>query len=256
MEDRGRWAGRNPVKDEMRNRIWGSLEAGGIAIGPARSHIPNFTGADLAAWRLTELPAWKAARNVKTNPDPAQYSLRLRALYEGKTLYCPVPELVQHAPYVRVDPAELRAKNITFELAASHQGYMFHGERIEFADVPPLDFCVFGSVAVTREGARTGKGGGFADLEAGILNELGKIGAATPLVTTVHSTQIVPADQIVMLEFDCWLDYVATEKELIATGSTHPRPKGIAWEHVQPDQYLSIPFLAELREKVRADDRH
>lgn len=251
MNDRGRWAGRNPAKDELRNTIWDQLVADGWAIGPTRSHIPNFTGADIAAFNIAQLPAWKAAKAVKVNPDSAQYSLRLRALYEGKTLYCPVPELVQEAPYVRIDPAALRAKGITFELAATHQGYMFHGERIEFTDIPELDFCVFGSVAVTRSGARTGKGGGFADLEAGLLNELGRIRPDTPLVTSVHSTQIVSDNAIVMMEFDCWMDYVATEQELIVTGSRNARPKGISWPHVQPDQFESMPFLRELRAKTQ-----
>lgn len=250
MNDRGRWAGRNPAKDELRNAIWDQLVEDGVAIGPTRSHIPNFTGADIAAWHLVQLPAWESAKSVKINPDSAQYSLRLRALYQGKTLYCPVPELVQEAPYVRIDPAVLREKGITFELAATHQGYMFHGERIEFTDIPELDFCVFGSVGVTRQGARTGKGGGFADLEAGLLNELGRIGPDTPLVTSVHSSQVVGDGNIVMMEFDCWMDYVATEAELITTASAHPRPKGISWPHVQPDQFESMPFLRELHAKV------
>jgi len=249
MNDRGRWAGRNPAKDELRNAIWDQLVADGWAIGPTRSHIPNFTGADTAAWHITQLPAWKAARTVKVNPDSAQYSIRLRALYEGKTLFCPVPELVQSAPYVRIDPSVLQSKGITFELAATHQGYMLHGERIEFTNIPELDFCVFGTVAATRSGARTGKGGGFADLEAGLLNELGRIRPDTPLVTTVHSTQVVDDSAIVMMEFDCWMDYVATEAELITTGSRNPRPKGISWPHVQPDQFDSMPFLQELRAK-------
>jgi 5-formyltetrahydrofolate cyclo-ligase len=251
MTDRGRWAGRNPAKDELRNAIWDQLVADGVAIGPARSHIPNFTGADVAAWHMVQIPAWRTAKAVKVNPDSAQYSLRLRALYEGKTLYCPVPELVQKAPYVRIDPDQLKDKGISYELAASHQGYMHYGERIEFTDIPELDFCVFGSVAVTRQGARTGKGGGFADLEAGVLNELGRIRPDTPLVTSVHSSQVVPDGDIVMMDFDCWMDYVATETELIVTASAHPRPKGISWDHVQPDQFDSIPFLRELQPKAR-----
>ena len=88
-----RWAGRNAPKDELRNSIWQMLEETGVAVGPAVSHIPNYVGADMAAWRLAQAPAWQAARNVKCNPDPAQYQLRLRALYDGKVLFCPVPEL-------------------------------------------------------------------------------------------------------------------------------------------------------------------
>ena len=40
--------------------------------------------------------------------------------------------------------------------------------------MPKLDFGVVGCVAVTRRGGRTGKGGGFADLELGIFRELGR----------------------------------------------------------------------------------
>jgi 5-formyltetrahydrofolate cyclo-ligase len=250
MTEQGRWAGRSPAKDEVRNAIWRELEETGIAVGPTVSHIPNFTGSDMAAWRLAQTDAWKQAKAVKCNPDPPQYSLRLRALYAGKTLYCPVPELVQEFPYIRIDPARLVEQGITFELAATHQGYMLHGERIEFDDVPVLDFCVVGSVAVTRSGGRTGKGGGFADLETGIFRELGKITPDTPMATTVHSVQLVGDDAVFMLEFDSPLDLVATEAELIVTGNTMPRPSGVAWAHVQPDQYASIPFLHNLRKRL------
>lgn len=57
MTDRGRWAGRNPVKDELRNQSWDDLVRNEVSIGPTRSHIPNFTGADMAAWHLTRIPA-------------------------------------------------------------------------------------------------------------------------------------------------------------------------------------------------------
>jgi len=62
-----------------------------VNVGPVKSRIPNFAGADLAAWRLAETPAWKAARVVKCNPDPPQIPVRLRALHDGKILYAPVP---------------------------------------------------------------------------------------------------------------------------------------------------------------------
>ena len=51
-----------------------------------------------------------------------------------------------------------------FETAATAQGFMEHEEPIGFEDMPKLDFCVVGCVAVTRSGGRTGKGAGFADL--------------------------------------------------------------------------------------------
>lgn len=250
MSDTARWAGRNAPKDALRSRIWHMLEDTGVAVGPAVGHIPNYVGADMAAWRLAQTPAWKAARNVKCNPDPAQYQLRLRALYDGKVLYCPVPELVQQNPYMRIDPGALEAKGITFELAATHQGYMLNGERIEFDEVPVLDFAICGSVAATRSGSRIGKGGGFADLETGIFRALGKITPETPIATTVHSSQIVGDDAMTLESHDSPLDFIATEAELIVTHNTAPRPTGVHWDNVRPDQYESIPFLKELRARL------
>ncbi len=252
MERTGRWAGRNGDKDAVRAEVWDALDAGGMAMGPTWSHIPNFIGADVAAWRLAQTPEWQRARTVKCNPDPPQIPLRLRALYEGKVLYAPVPYLTRDFPYLRIDPAKLMEKGVSFELAATSEGYVQHGERIGFEDVEPLDFCVVGSVAVSRTGGRTGKGAGFADLETGIFRELGIVGPNTPMATTVHSCQLVAEARVVMMPHDSPLDFVATEAELIVTGNTDPRPKGVSWEHVREDQFDTIPVLRAIRDRMLA----
>lgn len=252
MAEEGRWAGRNPAKDVVRHDVWRVLEENGVAVGPAWSMIPNFVGADVAAWRLAQTDAWKAARTVKTNPDHPQIPVRIRALYDGKTVYVPVPYLTHDFPYLRLDPARLLEGGISFELAATAQGFMQHGERIEFEDVEPLDFCVVGSVAVGRGGGRTGKGAGFADLETGIFRQLGIVGAATPMATTIHSLQLVPDDVVVIEAHDSPLDFIATEAELIETRNTMPRPAGVTWDKVRADQFETIPFLARLRERMLA----
>ena len=252
MVEQGRWAGRNPGKDAVRHDIWRRLEEAGVAVGPAWSMIPNFVGADVAAWRLAQTDAWKAARTVKTNPDHAQTPIRVRALYDGKVVYTPVPYLTKEFPYLRLDPGMLAAKGISFELAATPQGFMEHGGRVEFEDVEPLDFCVVGSVAVGRAGGRTGKGAGFADLETGIFRELGIVTAATPMATTVHSIQLVPDAVVVIESHDSPLDFIATEAELIETRNTMPRPMGVAWDKVRQDQFETIPFLARLRDRMLA----
>jgi len=74
-----------------------------------------------------------------------------------------------------------------------------------------------GCVAVTRAGGRTGKGGGFADLELGIFRELGKVGPETEIATTVHSSQVVDDARLPMMPHDSALHWIATEKELIDT---------------------------------------
>ncbi|APH73993.1 5-formyltetrahydrofolate cyclo-ligase [Aquibium oceanicum] len=252
MREEGRWAGRNPGKDLLRHDIWRRLEDEGVAVGPAWSMIPNFVGADVAAWRLAQTPAWKEARTVKTNPDHPQIPIRVRALYEGKTVYTPVPYLTREFPYLRLDPKKLSDAGISFELAATAQGFMEHGERIEFEDIEPLDFCVVGSVAVSRAGGRTGKGAGFADLETGIFRELGIVTADTPMATTVHSVQIVSDERVVIEAHDTPLDFVATELELIETRNAMPRPQGVSWDKVRQDQFETIPFLARLRDRMLA----
>ncbi len=52
-----------------------------------------------------------------------------------------------------------------------------------------------------------------------------------------------------MMGYDCWLDFVATEAELIVTGNKRPRPTGVHWDSVQPDQFDSMPFLRQLRDR-------
>lgn len=252
MSEQGRWAGRNPAKDVIRHTIWRELETAGVNVGPAWSMIPNFSGADIAAWHLAQTDAWKAARTVKTNPDHAQTPIRIHALYEGKTVYTPVPYLTKDFPYLLLDPAKLTAAEISFELAATPQGFMTHGERLEFEEVEPLDFCVVGSVAVSRAGGRTGKGAGFADLETAIFRELGIVTAKTPMATSIHSIQLVPDEAIVIESHDSPLDFVATEGELIATRNSMPRPMGVDWTKVRADQFETIPFLARLRDRMLA----
>lgn len=250
MSADARWAGRNAEKDTLRSEVWGNLEATAVNVGPVWSRIPNFAGADLAAWRLAQVAAWKRARVVKCNPDPPQIPVRLRALHDGKIVYAPVPELTKGFPFVRLDPAELKAKGVEFETAATAQGFLASGTPVEFEEMEHLDFVVVGCVAVTRAGGRTGKGGGFADLELGIFRELGKVGPETTIATTVHSSQVVDDARLPMMPHDSALHLIATETELIETKTAFGQPQGVDWDSVQPDQYENIPFLKQLRGRL------
>ncbi len=235
--------------------MWSRLVDAEVNVGPALDRIPNFVGADAAAKRLSDLEQWKRARVVKCNPDPPQIPVRLRALYDGKILFSPVPYLTQSFPYLRIDPDKLAAKGVDFETAATSQGFMQHGEPVGFEDMPKLDFCVVGCVAVTRRGGRTGKGAGFADLEQGVFRELGLVDSSTPIATTVHSSQVVDDADVVMESHDSALDFIATELELIETRTPYPQPQGVAWEKVRPDQFADIPFLRALRRSIESRKR-
>lgn len=248
--NQARWEGRNSTKDALRSEVWSTLESEGYAIGSAWSRIPNFIGADQAAARLAELPIWTNARVVKSNPDAPQIPVRLRALQDGKLLYTPVPELVKDFPFLELDPAELHKRGIPFEVAATSEGAMAHGRKVNFQDMQPFDLVMVGCVAVTRQGGRTGKGGGFADLELGIFREMGLVKPGVPIVTTVHPIQVVPDDRVVMVTHDSALDWIITPDEVIETHSPYPQPAGVHWEAVQPDQYANIPFLVSLKAEL------
>lgn len=247
-----RWRGRNESKDELRRSVWSALETTGAGVGPVWSRIPDYDGAEAAAARLAATPFWAAARIVKCNPDPPQIPVRRRALEDGKPLYAPVPELVKDFPFVLLDPEDLARRGIAFADAARSEVFVEVGTPVAFHAMRPMDLIVVGCVAVTRAGGRTGKGGGFADLELGIFRELGLVPPGTPIVTTVHSVQVVDRERLPMLAHDSALDWIATPDELIETRTPYPQPAGVAWDRVQPDQFAGIPFLAELRREIEA----
>src|SRR6478609_4690707 len=138
----------------------------------AAGRIPNFTGAEAAAERLRSLPAWQAAGTVKSNPDSAQWPVRQRALEDGKTVYMAVPRLAEPEPFFLLDPENLADPP---RKAASIAGATRSARRVAVADLSPVDLVVSGCVAVGEDGARLGKGGGFADLEFALATAAGLI---------------------------------------------------------------------------------
>ena len=245
--DRTRWKGRNSEKDIVRSAVWSLLEERSVSIGPVWSRIPNFIGADKAAQRLTELQIWKAAKVVKSNPDPPQSPVRLRALEDGKLVYVPVPELVKDYPFIELDPNKLQRNGIPFEEVAPIEGAMEHGRKVGFQDMKPFDLAVVGCVAASRNGSRSGKGGGFADLEMGIFREMGLISADTPIVTTIHTLQVKEDERVIMVAHDTPLDWIITPDEVIETQTMIAQPEGVNWDTIQSDQYENIPFLLSLK---------
>jgi 5-formyltetrahydrofolate cyclo-ligase len=112
-----------------------------------------------------------------------------------------------------------------------------------------IDLIVCGSVAVNTHGARVGKGGGFSDLEFGLLRESGKISARTPVVTTVHSLQVL-ADDIPMTEHDIPLNIIITPDGVISVRtSSYRKPKGIYWQFLSEEKIDAIPVLRDKRKR-------
>jgi len=228
------------AKQAVRERVWALLERERVARFPgATGRIPNFAGAPAAAARLASLAAWRAARVVKSNPDAPQLPVRTRALADGKLLYMAVPRLVEERPFILLDPGRLE---VPPRRAASITGSARAGRRIGVAELRPVDLVVCGSVAVNRQGARVGKGGGFSDLEFALLVEAGLIGTDTVVATTVHPLQVLE-EALPETDHDFRLDLIVAGEEVIRCRRSR-RPQGILWEHLDAAKIAAIPVLA------------
>ena len=107
-----------------------------------------------------------------------------------------------------------------------------------------MDLVICGTVAVNRQGARVGKGGGFSDLEVAFLVEAGVIRPDTVLATTVHPLQVVD-EPIPETIHDFRVDLILTPNEAIWCTEPH-RPPGILWEHLDQNKIAEIPVLVTL----------
>jgi len=233
------------TKDEIRDDVWELLTTNKVARFPgAKGRIPNFSGAETCANRLAETTYWKAARVLKINPDSPQRAIRQRALAEGKIIYMAVPRLRSEQPFIELDPKKLTCSPYA---ASSIKGAGQHGRPVTLEEVRKIDLIVCGSVAVNRHGARVGKGGGYSDLEFALLTEQKKIGAHTPIVTSVHPLQIVD-EKIPMTQHDIPLTAIVTPEEVIETKSSFARPKGIYWSMLSQEKMDDIPVLNQRRE--------
>ena len=217
------------------------MDRDGVSRFPgAEGRIPNFAGAKSAAERLVRHPAWQNSSTLKANPDSPQTHVRRLALEQGKTLVMAVPRLRDQHPFRLLDPRKLSQEEL--REAATIKGALRHGKVLDLDQVPELDLVLTGSVAVNLKGARLGKGGGFSDLEYGLLTEAGKIDRRTVVATTVHPIQIV-RENLLMTGHDIPVNVVATPRAVIELDGAYKRPNGILWDHLQPPQIHEIPVL-------------
>src|SRR6202522_2925489 len=235
------------AKAALRQEVWSAMRpARGARFPGAAGRIPNFTGAEEAAERLRATPAWQAAGTLKANPDSAQLPVRQRALEDGKTVYMTVPRLAGAEPFFALDPDHLSEPP---RKAASISGASRSARRVALAGLSPVDLVVMGSVAAAEDGARLGKGGGFADLEFALAAAAGLIGPDTITVTTVHELQVRPAAAIPVTGHDVPLDFIVTPDRIIDCRSVRgPRPTtGIRWEDLTEEKIAAIPLLTACR---------
>ncbi|MFO8115094.1 MAG: 5-formyltetrahydrofolate cyclo-ligase [Halorubrum sp.] len=280
-------------KQAVREAVWDAFEAGDQARFPFPPHdrIPNFAGADAACERLAETPEWADAATLKCNPDAPQLPVRRAALRAGKTVYVAQPRLRDADPFLRLDPDDLAEDDSddatdarpTIDDATTVSGISTHGTPVAPEAVSRVDLVVAGSVAVTTDGARIGKGEGYSDLEWGVLRELGAVDGEgrspsgsrakpdddeTTVATTVHELSVIDGIESALVAegegaddgstpslpapdaHDVPLDLIVTPERTIRTETPYERPSGIDWDALGPERLDEIPVLAE-----RAPDR-
>jgi 5-formyltetrahydrofolate cyclo-ligase len=214
-------------KEDVRREVWRAMDRDRVSRFPgAEGRIPNFAGAKAGAERLARHPAWTNAKTIKANPDSPQTHARRLALAQGKVLVMAVPRLREQHPFRLLDPRALDDEEL--REAATIKGALKHGRVIDLDEVPELDLVLTGSVAVNLKGARLGKGGGFSDLEYGLLSEAAKIDRRENLLMTGH---------------DIPVNLIATPRAVIEVDGAYRRPPGILWDHLQPPQIHEIPVL-------------
>jgi len=237
-------------KGRIRERIWELMENKEIARfpRPVYGRIPNFLGAEEAARKLIALPEFQRAKVVKVNPDSPQNPVREAVLSSGKVLIMPTPRLREG--FLVLDPKLISKRAV--RAASTIRGAFKYGKPAGIEKIPKIDLIVAGSVAVSPDGARIGKGGGYSEIEYGILRNLNLVGEKTPIATTVHDLQVV--DGVPMEEHDFSVDVIVTPTRAIRVKERRNRPKGIIWEKVTPDMLERMPVLMELRRKVDQGD--
>ncbi len=231
-------------KEILRHQVRERLSRSRVVRFPHEDErTPNFRGAENAAALLRRLTIWRRAKTIKFDLGAPQIWLRRAALAEGKAVYLAIGQMRTERCFVEIDPKRLGSRAWR---ASSLRGALQIGRLITPDQVPAIDLVVAGAIAVNRQGAMLGQGGGSSDLEYGLLRHLGKVREYTPVVTTVHSVQVID-DRIPMRAHDVPFDFAVTPDDVIAAPSLYPRPRGVLWDLLPDEGARMVPALHRSR---------
>lgn len=225
-----------------------------VAVPDARFHnrfsefIPDFQGSEQAIDRLAALPQCARARHVFVTPDNSLIELRRRMLVAGVSLVVSSYNMARGFFVLRpgaVPPGH--------ELYGAWLDGMAHfGEPLSLhslAEMGPFDFVATGASAVSRSGVRYGRGHGFFNLEWQIFSSMGLVDNRTPLAAVVHDVQVLER-KLFPSPDDVLVDWVCTPTRTLAVQRDTPRPRGVRWKDLSPEQIAAIPALTELHRSV------
>jgi 5-formyltetrahydrofolate cyclo-ligase len=232
--------------------VRGELPA--VALPDSRFHlrfsefIPDFEGSGDAIARLCDLPRFSGARHVFVTPDNSLTGLRHRLLLAGATMVVSSYNMARGFYLLR--PGAVPPGHELY--AAWLDGLEHFGQPLslqELSTLGPFDCVVTGASAVATSGVRFGRGHGFFDLEWRIFSDLGLVTERTPLATVVHDVQVLE-QRLFPGPDDVLVDCICTPTRTLQVARDTPRPRGIRWEDVTPEQIAAMPALSELARSV------
>jgi len=228
-------------KSEVRKEVWSIIEEEGVTRfpTPVEGRIPNFVGAEKAAEKLNEVRAFKNAERIKVNPDSPQNAVRAEVIKEDKTLFMPTPRL--RKGFLKIRPEDVPEGKEKKATTIKHSSV--YGGSVEVEDMKDIDLVVAGSVAVSEDGRRVGKGGGYSDLEYAILRELDL--GEPEVLTTVHPLQVV--NKLPHEKHDVPLDWILTPEKVVETNTSLEKPSGIDWELLDENNLEEMPVLKKIK---------
>jgi 5-formyltetrahydrofolate cyclo-ligase len=233
----------------VREKIWSKLRD--VALPDSRFHlnfaevIPDFVGSAAAVDRVVALPSYRTCRYAFVTPDNCLVELRRRMLEAGMTLV--VSSYGIWRGFFLLEPGRVPPGHALY--AAWLDGLEHFGRPIGLEEISRrgrFDMLVTGASAVSVDGVRFGKGHGFFDMEWGMFTELGLADEGSQVTAVVHDVQVVE-DKLYPSPTDIIVDRIATPTRLIEVERRAPRPRGIKWELLEPEQIAATPPLQELR---------
>ncbi|KPU79966.1 uncharacterized protein Dana_GF18214, isoform B [Drosophila ananassae] len=239
-----------PTKRSLRVQTWKKIQEGKVGIGFNNifNRIPAFVDADKAASLLINEEEFKKAQHIKVNIDRALHDFKEKALLADKSVYLPSTR-DSSALCLKVDvPADATEEQKKEALRV--QDIQKFRSEIALDSGLKLDMVVIGSVVVSREGYRIGRGNGFADLDIGLLIELGAITPQTVIVTIVHDLQVLDTLPLNLFQkYDTPVDIIVTPTEVIRVAKRLSRPSGVFWELLSDRRLKILPVLQQLKER-------
>ncbi|XP_043256970.1 methenyltetrahydrofolate synthase domain-containing protein isoform X2 [Colletes gigas] len=246
------------TKHSFRQKIWDYLMENELVNFPLTvyNRIPNFKGAAEAAMRLAELNEFKKANIIKINPDKPQEPVRFLALESNKEILVPIPRLRSaKSLFLHVTPVAGATKN-KLRTWSKIYGMTEIGKPLGVDSSIKVDLVVLGSVCISRDGYRLGKGKGFADLEFAMMMRMGAVTQDTTVITTVHDSQVFDSlPPRLFKEYDVPVDIIVTPTQVIRVNPRLRKPTGIIWHMLSERRLKTMQILQQLKETDEKDGK-